>query len=351
MKNLAAKTTEFISRISRILPIHETGQWEDYFQFCRPAVFRINTLRSSREEVSKLLVMNQLSYNRSGENPDVLVLSEPATLKNPSFQDMVNRGLLYQQGLSSLLVPLVMDPQPGERVLDLCAAPGSKATQIAALMQNQGELVCVEAIRKRMYKLKAVADLLGVKIARFCLTDGRRYRDAELFDRILVDAPCSSEGRIDWRDPCLARPPAGEVRPSGDLAAAIGEPRLGRAKPWAGRRVSTMAYWSLRKIQEMVRKQRGLVWNAFRLLQPGGVMVYSTCTFAPEENEGVINWLLEKAEGALEAAPVFLPEIPSYPTVMNWNSKFYHSQVKNCLRILPDQWREGFFIVKLIKAG
>jgi len=145
-----------------------------------------------------------------------------------------HRGREYIQGLSSQLVSLILDPQPEERILDLCAAPGSKTSHMAALMNNTGEIVAVECVRSRMYKLKSVLTLLGVTNTKCILRDGRLFKSEELFDRILVDAPCSSEGRFCLKDP------------------------------------KTLKYWSLRKIREMRRKQRGLLHQATRLIRPGG---------------------------------------------------------------------------------
>ena len=228
---------------------------------------------------------------------------------------MLDRGLIYIQSLSSMLPPLVLDPRSGERILDLCAAPGSKTSQMAALMHNQGEMVCVENIRKRVYKLRAVLTLLGVTNARLVVTDGRRFRDAQFFDRVLVDAPCSSEGRFNPRDP------------------------------------KTLAYWSPRKIKEMARKQKGLLLNGLRLVKKGGVLVYSTCTFAPEENEAVVDWVLRKTAGAVEVLPVAVPNIKTYATLAGWSGRPFDARIRDCARILPTPEMEGFFIAKLKKTA
>ena len=113
----------------------------------------------------------------------------------------------------------------------------------------------------------------------------------------------------------------------------------------------TFVYWSPRKIKEMVRKQRGLLLAASRLLKPGGVMVYSTCTFAPEENEGVVDWLLRKTKGALKIEPIHLKDVKSYPTILTWKKRDYNSDVGGCLRVFPDERGEGFFIAKLTKRA
>ena len=145
------------------------------------------------------------------------------------------------------------------------------------------------------------------------MIDGRRLKSFELFDKILVDAPCTTEGRFKTFEP------------------------------------ESYGYWSPRKIREMVRKQRGLLLNAGRLLKLGGIMVYSTCTFAPEENEGVIDWLLRKTEGQLKLSPIVFPDIESYPSPVEWEGKKFSDETQKCLRILPNKMMEGFFVAKLIR--
>jgi 16S rRNA (cytosine1407-C5)-methyltransferase len=228
--------------------------------------------------------------------------------------DLINDGFLYRQSLSSMLPALILAPCPGERVLDMCAAPGSKTTQMAAMMNNEGEIVAVEAIHQRSYKLRSVVEKMGAGNVSLKLTDARQFRSHQLFDRILVDAPCSSEGRFKVREP------------------------------------KTFAYWSPRKIREMARKQKGLLLSASRLLKPGGVMVYSTCTFAPEENEGAVDWLMRKTQGALDVEAVDLKDIPRYPCLPEWRGKVFDSRVQKCLRVLPEDGMEGFFITKFVKA-
>jgi len=144
--------------------------------------------------------------------------------------------------------------------------------------------------------------------------DARRFRPRNsFFDKILVDAPCSSEGRFQSGNP------------------------------------KTLAYWSSRKIKEMMRKQRGLLLAASRLLKPGGILVYSTCTFAPEENEGVVHWLLKKTKGTLRTESIDIPGVASYPVVTQWNKKEFNGEITKCFRVLPNVHMEGFFIAKFKK--
>ena len=101
----------------------------------------------------------------------------------------------------------------------------------------------------------------------------------------------------------------------------------------------------------MVRKQRGILLNASRWLKPNGVMVYSTCSFSPEENEGAVNWLLKKTQGTLKIMPIFLKDVETYPTVLTWQKKSFDRQLEHCMRVLPRKNMEGFFITKLVKVN
>ncbi|MBF0531540.1 MAG: RsmB/NOP family class I SAM-dependent RNA methyltransferase [Candidatus Omnitrophica bacterium] len=284
------------------------------------ALFKEKKFFSVRVNTLKMALPEAVAYLQArGLTPVLPAGLGAAALLFPQDQreavlrlELTTAGGFYPQSLSSQWVPIVLDPQPGERVLDLCAAPGSKTTQMAALMQNQGEIVAVEAVKGRFYRLKSVVSLLGASIVACRMMDGRRWRSPDLFDRILVDAPCGSEGRFDLADP------------------------------------ETWRYWSLRKIREMQRKQKGLLLNAGRMLKPGGILVYSTCTFAPEENEAVVDWFLRKTAAAFDIENISVPpEIKTYPGLQAWEGRAYDGRVARCCRILPDERREGFFIARL----
>lgn len=306
---------EFLERLKDILPPENFDSVASCFS-CRPVIsVRINTLKISIKKAVDVLKKSGITFRQVPWFKTALVL-EGVTPEAFGQMNLVQEGMLYRQGLSSMLPVVVLSPQPEEKVLDMCAAPGSKTTQMAAMMQNQGQIEAVEVVRNRFYKLKSVLSLMGAENVVPRLMDARRYRAREgLFDKILVDAPCSSEGRFDPNNP------------------------------------KTYRYWSLRKIKEMAHKQKGLLLNATRLLAPGGVLVYSTCTFSPEENEGVVSWLLRKAQGALEVEKVEVDGIASYPAKCCWQKKEFNPRVEKCLRVLPDDLMEGFFVAKIVKHG
>lgn len=196
-------------------------------------------------------------------------MTEPVYL-SPSF-DNVLPSYLFLQNLPSAVVSHVLDPQPGEKILDLCAAPGGKTTHIAALMHDQGEVIALDKISKKVEKIKQNALLLGLNSIRaFCFdgtkalkldmvkdTDGEPPFLPESFDRILLDAPCSGMGQ----------------------------------------RPNMACTWTLKEVMSYQPLQRKLFTVAVELLKPGGVLVYSTCTVTLAENEEQVAWALEAFPG------------------------------------------------------
>lgn len=304
---------KFLRRLEEIVPAVELSRVLGSFGRSRRVSLRVNTLKITVEEARARLGAAGISCQAVDWCPEALVLARDDYAEGSVARELEAEGHIYAQGLSSLLIPLVLDPKPGETVLDLCAAPGSKTGQIAALMGNTGHILANEPIRGRYYKLKSVLALLGVTNTELIMADGRRLRRPEMFDRVLVDAPCSSEGRF----------------------------RAGDKK--------SFGYWSERKIREMARKQRGLVLNALRLLKPGGTMVYSTCTFSPEENEGVIDWLLRKAGSGADMEAFLLPGGTGYPALEQWKNKVFHPDVRKMVRVLPDGLMTGFVVARIRK--
>jgi len=316
----------FFQRLKKIIPPDCLQSALESFQINKALSFRINTLKISRQEMVAILNSRKVDFKSISWYPDGIVMV-PST--KDKMEDLVQRGLLYQQGLSSMLAPVALAPSFGESVLDLCAAPGSKATMIAALLENSGKILCVEKVRSRMYKLQSVVKLLGATNIEVKLADGRKLfwqkgkdnkriiKNSSVepfdFDKILVDAPCSSEGRF----------------------------HLSRKK--------TFSYWSLRKIKEMRKKQKGLLLSASRMLRPEGSLIYSTCTFAPEENEEVIQWFLKKTEGKFRVVPLDVKDIRTTSPLLEWGGKVFDKQIENCMRVLPDEKMEGFFIAKIVR--
>ena len=193
----------------------------------------------------------------------------------PGLSPLHEGGLFYLQEPSALSAVSVLDPRPGERVLDLCAAPGGKSTQIAGLMQGKGLLVCNEPVSSRAQILSRNVERMGVRnaVVTSAMPDQLAPRFPSFFDRILVDAPCSGEGMF-------------------------------RRQPEA------RDEWSENSPRGCADRAMEILHEAAKMLAPGGVMVYSTCTFNDTENEGVLaRFTAAHPEFSVEAFS--LPGLPS----------------------------------------
>jgi NOL1/NOP2/sun family putative RNA methylase len=168
------------------------------------------------------------------------------------------QGYYYLQNVASMLPAEILDPKPNDVVIDMCAAPGSKATQIAQIMNNEGTLILIDRNKNRIPALEMNVRRLGIKNTIILNLDARTLQDLNLkADKILLDAPCTGEGLI----------------------------RQDKARKKSKR---------LKDIEEMASIQKNLLFSGLKTLKPGGLLLYSTCSIAPEENELVINNVLKK---------------------------------------------------------
>jgi tRNA (cytosine49-C5)-methyltransferase len=272
---------------------------------------RINTLKKPIKEIKKRL-------EKSWELIQVPWCKEGFWIKYKDIQrfDIGNTpehqlGYMYVQDAASMIPPVVLEPKPGEVVLDICAAPGSKTTQIAQYMKNEGILMANDSQGKRLSALGINLQRCGVTNTIITKMNGERIKGSEIFDKILVDAPCSGTGTI---------------RRSYKIAEM----------------------WSPGLVERMARTQNNLLKNAFRLLKKGGTLVYSTCTLEPQENEGVVSKLLRENEDA-QLQEINLDIKRSKP-ITKFENETYDESVTKCLRIYPqDNDTEGFFVAKITK--
>lgn len=222
-------------------------------------------------------------------------------------------GYYYVQEVSSMMSALALDPKPGDLVLDVCAAPGSKTSQIAALMQNKGTIIANDVKMGRIKILASTLERCGVSNAIVTRNDAialcsRLAKRNFKFDRILLDAPCSGEGTL-------------------------------RSSP------KTFLMWNPKMINNLNRMQKKLIAFALKVLKVGGTLVYSTCTHAPEENEGVIDFALKNFPVHVE--PLSLP-LKCRQGISSWDGETFSPEVSKCCRIYPhDNDSEGFFVAKL----
>lgn len=225
--------------------------------------------------------------------------------ERPGRHPFHEMGLYYIQEPSAMCVVEVADPRPGECVLDLCAAPGGKSTQIAGRMAGEGLLVCNEIVPNRAKILSQNIERLGIKNA-VVLNHSPQELEARFFaffDRIVVDAPCSGEGMFHKEE------------------AAVTE-------------------WSPENVKMCANRQREILSCAVSMLRPGGVLVYSTCTFAPEEDEEMVDWLLASYPD-LELLPIDTDALG-----------ISEGDLPGTGRIWPHRQRgEGHFVARLKKSG
>jgi 16S rRNA (cytosine1407-C5)-methyltransferase len=306
----------FFDRLSALLSPDDLAGTIAAFGSERDAAFRVNTLKSSAEEVEAALTAKGIRFERVPEleNAYVVPKSDEYALKGT---DLFYGGKIYVQGFSSQLPVHFLDLKVGMRALDVCAAPGSKTTQMAAVMGNRGEIVALEKNQIRFDKLAYNCKLQGADIAMPEKTDALPYlaKNGALFDAILLDVPCSAEGRIRLDDE------------------------------------RTFGFWSLPNIATKAELQTDLLVAALMRLAPGGTLVYSTCTLAPEENEGVVTAGLSAEAGVtLEECRIDLPE--ARPGLSEFEGRKFAAGIsEKTLRILPSSRAEGFFVAKFRKAA
>lgn len=296
----------FIERLETEYGLHVSEAILKGFASEKLPAIRINTLKTDIQEIMRIFRELNVRFERIKFLPDSLIILN----KDERFfenLEIYKTGKIYFQGISSQLPVLFLNPQPGERVLDMCAAPGSKTTQAGIQMKNQGEIVANEKDQVRFARLKYNLEKQGIKIAKMILGDACRLGEEynEYFDKVLLDVPCSAEGRIFSED----------------------------------RR--SFSFWSGKNINEHAKLQRRLMRSAVRCLKPGGILIYSTCTLAKEENEDVVKKALEEFVGSLSLVPIDLPDFKYKLPILGG--------LKGALKAMPSNISEGFFVAKMRK--
>ncbi|MCK5629002.1 MAG: NOL1/NOP2/sun family putative RNA methylase, partial [Nanoarchaeota archaeon] len=219
-------------------------------------------------------------------------------------------GYFYVQEAASMIPPVVLNPKPEEIVLDMCASPGSKASQIAQYMQNKGLLVANDYKGIRLAPLGINLQRMGITNFIITLMEGRRFKGHQ-FDKILLDAPCSGTGTI-------------------------------------RKSIKTLRMWNPLTIGKIAGQQKQLINAAFENLKPGGTMVYSTCSLEPIEDENVVTHLLDTySDAQLEDFEIPLKR----GFVCNeFDGMSFHKDIQKCLKLWPqDNDTEGFFVAKINK--
>jgi 16S rRNA C967 or C1407 C5-methylase (RsmB/RsmF family) len=231
--------------------------------------------------------------------------------------NFIEAGELYVQNAASFLPIMALGLEEGDKVLDLCAAPGGKSDLILSLGVEPENLHLNDNSRVRFFKMKSRFDSLNLSQINYSIYNlkniTRHKKDyVELFDKILLDAPCSNEASIKLNKP------------------------------------KTLKHWSEAHIKRLRDIQRSGILAASDFLKPGGTLVYSTCTFAPEENEGVVQYFLKK-HPEFELQDIKFNELKEAGGgIISWRQKPLntHGNVTKALRIKPSIKMHGFFIAK-----
>ncbi|MGC9529399.1 MAG: NOL1/NOP2/sun family putative RNA methylase [Candidatus Bipolaricaulaceae bacterium] len=283
------------------------GEWEEFQAALArplPTVIRTNTLRVTPEELRARLAAQGLGPTPLPWDPTAFRVTAGGA--GNTLEHWL--GHYYVQEASQALPARALDPRPGETVLDMCAAPGGKATQVAQMMENRGTLVANDPVSKRLRALLANLYRLGVLCALVTQRRGEQFPGEGTFDRVLVDAPCSGEG------------------------TARKHPHLRAGAPPA-------------RIRQLAALQRRLLVRALRLVRPGGRVVYATCTLAPEENEEVVDYVLDR--GLAELVP-WSPAAPHASGLTEFAGRRYARDLGQAVRIYFHHLdSEGGFIAVL----
>ena len=263
--------------------------------------FRVNTIKTTAEEIEQELIKNEIKYERVKWSKDAFIVLNK---KENEIQEMdiYKNGKIYLQSLSSMLPPIVLNPMPKNDILDMTAAPGGKTTQIAALSNNEANITACEINKIRVERLKYNLDKQGASSVFVMLEDARNIDNFFSFDQILLDSPCSGSGTIN-----------------------INENNLNE-------------YFTTELIERSKKLQIALIKKAIKILKSGKEMVYSTCSILKEENEDIIRKVLNEG---IEIVPIEFDGKETLPQLS--------TTIKGTLCICPTKYYEGFFIAKLRK--
>lgn len=286
-----------VSRWLKNYGLENTVKICQYNNLASKLVIRINTLKISKEKFAKILVENNIPFSDDRIVKDSLILHYHGNIKNlPGFDE----GYWVVQGESSQLVSIALDPREGEEILDMCAAPGGKTTHIAALTHDRARITALDINSNRLIRLKDNCMRLDIKSVNTITSDARSFNTKKRLDRILIDAPCSNTGVLVKRSDARWKKTPEDIFCLADMGYKI-------------------------------------LSNASQLVKTGGIIIYSTCSIEPEENQQLIERFL-KENSDFKADKI----APYLPWKTNNDPGYYQIA----------QYREnidGFFIARLIK--
>ena len=297
---------EFYERYSKVDNSKEF--WEYMAKPLRLSV-RVNTLKGNLDRVVELLE----KYGRLERVPwceEGFFVHEENGLDGSCMEHQL--GLIFFQEASSMIPPVVLNAEKGKAILDVAAAPGAKTTQIAQYVENEATIVANDVKYSRINIL--ISNLQRCcAMAHVTMCDGRKFgRFGERFDYVLLDAPCSNVG--------MAR-----------------------------KNYKYAKIWSLREVMALSRLQKQLILSAYDSLKKGGILVYSTCTLDPLEDEEVVDHLLANRDAEVEEIDV---PVKGVEPITEFEGREYSEEVRKCLRVHPQcNDTEGFFVARIRKPA
>ncbi len=280
-----------------------TGMTDDRF-----LTLRVNTIKYDIQSLMRYFRSANIKFERVPWYKDALIIKN-AREKDIQKLDIYEKGFVYFQSLSSMVPPLVLSPKKGEKILDMTAAPGSKTTQIATIMNNEGFILANEWDKIRYERLKYNCKVQGASIVEVVNRRGEKLgNDYEgEFDKVLLDAPCSGEGRF------------------------------------VASKMATYKNWSMKQVLEFTKLQKKLLESAVKAVKTGGIIVYSTCTINRFENERVLDWAVNNLNVKLENIDLEIKDI------IQGDNNQLDITINKAIKILPSKTMEGFFVSKFKK--
>lgn len=267
----------------------------------RKTTIRVNTIKTCMTEIKEILEKEEISFKEVPWNDFALIIENADESRIRKLQ-IYNNGEIYMQSLSSMIPPIVLNPQANESILDMAAAPGGKTTEMACLSNNQAMITACEKNKIRCDKLKYNLEKQGVNRITIMQEDARKLSDFFKFDKILLDAPCSGSGTINITDSNLEK------------------------------------YFSKELYIRAIKTQKELLEKATKIVKIGGEIVYSTCSVLKDENEKIIQNILNKNNFEIVPINMNITEIPILPTT-----------IEGTLCVCPTKIYEGFYVAKIKK--